>query len=61
MFGLSWAPLIAGLTPHGVRHYTHIDDEMITEMLASLTRRLQSAVEARARILPVLALWRFIA
>jgi integrase len=77
----SWAPLIAGLTPHGLRHghqtamrrdrvprvlrrerlghgpsgdiadhYTHIDDEMITEMLASLTRRLQSAVTARARI-----------
>jgi hypothetical protein len=77
----SWAPLIAGLTPHGLRHghqtamrrdrvprvlrrerlghgpsgdiadhYTHIDDEMIAEMLASLTRRLQSAVEARARI-----------
>jgi len=31
-------------------HYTHIDDEMISEMLASLTRRLQSAVTARARI-----------
>ena len=77
----SWAPLIAGLTPHGLRHghqtamrrdrvprvlrrerlghgpsgdiadrYTHIDDEMITEMLASLTRRLHSAVTARARI-----------
>ena len=30
--------------------YTHIDDEMITEMLASLTRRLQSAVTARAQI-----------
>jgi len=28
----------------------HIDDEMITEMLAGLTRRLQSAVAARARI-----------
>jgi hypothetical protein len=77
----SWAPLIAGLTPHGLRHghqtamrrdrvprvlrrerlghgpsgdiadrYTHIDDEMITEMLASLTRRLQSAVTERAQI-----------
>ena len=31
-------------------HYTQIDDEMITEMLASLTRRLQSEVTARARI-----------
>ena len=31
-------------------HCTHIDDEMIIEMLASLTRRLQSAVTARARI-----------
>jgi hypothetical protein len=31
-------------------HYTHIDDEMITEMLASLTSRLQSAVAARAQI-----------
>ncbi len=30
-------------------HYTHIDDEMITEMLASLTHRLHSAVAARAR------------
>lgn len=29
--------------------YTHIDDEMTTEMLASLTRRLQRAVETRAR------------
>jgi hypothetical protein len=31
-------------------HHTRIDDEMITEMLASLTRRLQNAVAARARI-----------
>jgi hypothetical protein len=31
-------------------HHTRIDDEMITEMLASLTRRLQSAVTARAQI-----------
>jgi len=31
-------------------HHTRIDDEMITEMLASLTRQLQNAVAARARI-----------
>ena len=77
----SWAPLIAGLTPHGLRHghqtamrrdrvprvlrrdrlghgasgdiadhYTHIDDEMIEEMLTRQTQRWQTAVEARARI-----------
>ena len=77
----SWAPLLTGLTPHGLRHghqtamrrdrvprvlrrdrlghsrsgdisdhYTHIDDEMINEMLASQTRRWQLAVTARARI-----------
>jgi hypothetical protein len=31
-------------------HCTHIDDEMITEMLANLTHRLQSPATARARI-----------
>ncbi len=77
----SWAALIPGLTPHGLRHghqtamrrdrvprvlrrdrlghgasgdiadhYTHIDDEMIEEMLARQTRRWQAAVAARARI-----------
>ena len=77
----SWAPLITGLTPHGLRHghqtamrrdrvprvlrrerlghgpsgeiadrYTHIDDEMITDMLARQTQRWQAAIAARARI-----------
>ncbi len=77
----SWAPLVAGLTPHGLRHghqtamrrdrvprvlrrdrlghgpsgdiadhYTHIDDEMITDMLAKQTQRWKAAVAARARI-----------
>ena len=76
-----WAPLVAGLAPHGLRHghqtamrrdrvprvlrrdrlghgpsgdiadrYTHIDNEMIEDMLACLTRRWQAAVMARARI-----------
>jgi hypothetical protein len=31
-------------------HYTHIDDEMIEEMLARQTQRWQAAVTARARI-----------
>jgi hypothetical protein len=35
---------------HVADHYTHVDDEMITDMLASLTQRLQSAVIARAQI-----------
>ena len=77
----SWAPLVPGLTPHGLRHghqtamrrdrvprvlrrdrlghgpsgdiadhYTHIDDEMISEMLAAQTQRWQAAVAARAHI-----------
>jgi hypothetical protein len=77
----SWAPLVPGLTPHGLRHghqtamrrdrvprvlrrdrlghgasgdiadhYTHIDDEMIEDMLDRQTQRWQTAVEARARI-----------
>lgn len=77
----SWAPLLPGLTSHGLRHghqtamrrdhvprvlrrdrlghgrsgdiadhYTHIDNEMIEDMLAGLTRRWQDAVTARARI-----------
>ena len=76
-----WAPLIPGLTPHGLRHgnqtamrrdhvprvlrrdrlghgpsgdiadhYTHIDDEMIDDMLARQTQRWQAAVAARARL-----------
>jgi len=31
-------------------HYTHIEDEMIKEMLANQTRRWEAAVRARARI-----------
>ncbi len=77
----SWAALIPGLTPHGLRHghqtamrrdrvprvlrrdrlghgpsgdiadhYTHIDNEMIEEMLTRQTQRWQAAVTARARI-----------
>jgi integrase len=76
-----WAPLVPGLTPHGLRHghqtamrrdrvprvlrrdrlghgpsgdiadhYTHIDDEMIEDMLAGQTRRWHAAIAARARI-----------
>ncbi len=76
-----WAPLVPGLTPHGLRHghqtamrrdrvprvlrrdrlghgtsgdiadhYTHIDKEMIDDMLARQTRRWQAAVTRRARI-----------
>jgi hypothetical protein len=70
-----WAPLVPGLTPHGLRHghqtamrrdrvprvlrrdrlghgqsgdiadhYTHIDKEMIEDMLVGQTRRWQAAV-----------------
>jgi hypothetical protein len=77
----SWAALIPGLTPHGLRHghqtamprdrvprvlrrdrlghgpsgdvadhYTHIDNEMIEEMLTRQTQRWQAPVAARARI-----------
>ena len=77
----SWAALLPGLTPHGLRHghqtalrrdrvprvlrrnrlghrpsgdiadhYTHIDNEMTEDMLASQTQRWQAAVAARARI-----------
>jgi integrase len=77
----SWAALIPGLTPHGLRHgrqtamrrdrvprvlrrdrlghgpsgdiadhYTHIDGEMIEEMLNRQAQRWQAAVAARARI-----------
>jgi integrase len=77
----SWSALMAGLTPHGLRHghqtalrrdrvprvlrrdrlghgasgdisdhYTHIDDEMIDDMLASLTGRWKAAVAARAHL-----------
>jgi integrase len=76
-----WAPLVPGLTPHGLRHghqtamrrdrvprvlrrdrlghgqsgdiadhYTHIDKEMIEDMLVGQTRRWQTAVTRRARI-----------
>jgi len=77
----SWAPLIPGLTPYGLRHghqtamrrdrvprvlrrdrlghgasgdiadhYTHIDEEMIEDMLTRQTKRWQAALMARARI-----------
>jgi hypothetical protein len=77
----SWAALMPGLTPHGLRHghqtamrrdrvprvlrrdrldhgtsgdiadhYTHIDDEIIEEMLARQTQRWQAAIAARARV-----------
>jgi len=77
----SWAPLVPGLTPHGLRHghqtamrrdrvprvlrrerlghgpsgdiadhYTHIDDEMISDLLTRQTQRWEAAVAARARI-----------
>ena len=77
----SWAALVLGLTPHGLRHghqtalrrdrvprvlrrnrlghgpsgdiadhYTHIDNEMTEDMLASQTQRWRAAVTARARV-----------
>jgi hypothetical protein len=77
----SWAPLLLGLTPHGLRHghqtamrrdrvprvlrrdrlghgasgdiadhYTHIDEEMIEDMLTRQTKRWQTALAARAHI-----------